>query len=60
MQHLKEKIKMINEYRILYYKIIGNICLYLSKIIGKVSNKLYNKYVKNSFIIDKSYERKIL
>ena len=51
---------MINEYRILYYKIIGNICLYLSKIIGKVSNKLYNKYVKNSFIVDRSYERKIL
>ena len=55
---LKERMKMINKCKIYFYRTTGNICFCLSKRIGKVSNKLYNRYVRYHNIVSKKYEQK--
>ncbi len=67
IKHLKERIikitlgkntTMINKCKIYFYKTTGNICFCLSKRIGKVSNKLYNRYVRYHDIVSERYEQK--
>ena len=55
---LKERMKMINKCKMYFYKITGNICFCLSKKIGKVSNILYNRYVRYHDIVSEKYEQK--
>ena len=49
---------MINKCKIYFYKTTGNICFCLSKRIGKVSNSLYNRYVRYHDIVSERYEQK--
>jgi len=49
---------MINKCKMYFYKITGNICFCLSKRIGKVSNSLYNRYVRYHDIVSGKYEQK--